>query len=156
VTDEQRLALRQAVTFAVGCAGGSPDVRVWPRLFCSPPPTQVVVGLGAAGPDGEGLPPPRPLTPTQLLGLAALLEDDTFIPNALADFMLDKGYDYAVAVAEKARKEERECIAERLYGESSRARNGDGEVNARLSRALSSIADDLVFGVPATVPQATG
>jgi hypothetical protein len=95
------------------------------------------------------------LTPGQLLGLAALLEDESVTPNVLADYLLDAGHEYATAVAEKAAANERHRIAERLYGESAHAlaRPGDPDVNELVAAALSSVADDLTFGVPPTAPQ---
>lgn len=53
-----------------------------------------------------GLPP---LTTAQQLALSVLLgEPDTVVESALADMLMDAGHEYATAVAEKARAEERE------------------------------------------------
>lgn len=100
-----------------------------------------------------------PLTPGQLLGLAALLKDEAVTPQVLADFLLDVGHEYATAVAERAAREERERIAERLYSESAHqlSKGPDGnDTYEYTAAALSSIADDLVFGVPPTSPGRPG
>ncbi len=56
-------------------------------------------------------PEPPPLTTAQQLALSVLLSDEAVSPQALADYLLDQGHEYAVAVAEKARAEEREQSA---------------------------------------------
>lgn len=98
------------------------------------------------------------LTPAQLLGLAVLLKDEAVIPQVLADFLLDAGHEYATAVAEKARREEREAIAERLYSESAHQLGlapDPRDTYEYAAAVLSTIADDLVFGVPPTAPATT-
>ncbi|MCU0703379.1 MAG: hypothetical protein MUF18_05245 [Fimbriiglobus sp.] len=53
-----------------------------------------------------------PLTPAQQLGLSVLIEDETVLPQALADYLLDYGHEYAEAVRQQARTEERQkCVA---------------------------------------------
>src|SRR4051812_7535352 len=93
MTDEERRELRQLIERSVRSAmaeGPKDEVRLIPPL------------------DGG-----------QQLGLAVLLRDPTVLTQALADYLLDRGFDYAAAVAEKAAKDERERIAERLYSESA-------------------------------------
>lgn len=56
--------------------------------------------------------PPPELTTAQHLALSVLVgEPDTVIASALADYLLDQGHEYAAAVAEKAKKEERSRCA---------------------------------------------
>lgn len=58
-----------------------------------------------------------PLTAAQHLALSVLLgEPDTVIQSALADMLLDMGHEYATAVAERARAEEREKPAHLSHG----------------------------------------
>ena len=52
---------------------------------------------------------PPPLTTAQQLALSVLLgEPDRVVLSALCDLLIEQGHEYAVAVAEKARREERE------------------------------------------------
>lgn len=99
---------------------------------------------------------PPPLDSARQFALDVLLaESDATIENALADYMLDNGFDYAHAVAEKERKEERERIAERLYSESAHLMSRAPDPNDTFeftAAALSSVADELVFGVPPAAP----
>ena len=55
-------------------------------------------------------PQPPPLTTAQQLALSVLLGDEAVLPDALADCLIDQGHEYAAAVAEKARREERRRI----------------------------------------------
>lgn len=48
-----------------------------------------------------------PLDTAQQLALSVLLGDPAALPQALADYLLDQGHEYAAAVAEKAVREER-------------------------------------------------
>ena len=48
------------------------------------------------------------------LALSVLLGDEAVLPDALADYLLDQGHEYAVAVAEKARREERRRIVDTI------------------------------------------
>jgi len=112
----------------------------------------------AEGPKDEARYIP-PLPEGKQFALTVLLaEDDTTIANALADYLLDQGHDYATAVAEKARREEREAIAERLYSESAHVLSRSPDPNDTLefaAAALSAVADDLVFDRPPTAPTTT-
>ena len=54
--------------------------------------------------DGEDDPP---LTPAQQLALSVLLEDEAVFPQVLADYLLDAGHDYTLAVAARAAAEAR-------------------------------------------------
>jgi hypothetical protein len=54
--------------------------------------------------DGEDDPP---LTPAQQLALSVLLEDEAVFPQVLADYLLDAGHDYTLAVAARAADEAR-------------------------------------------------
>jgi hypothetical protein len=56
----------------------------------------------------------RPLTPAQQLGLSVLVEDESTLPQALADFLLDIDQEYASAIARRVRTEERRAIALKL------------------------------------------
>ena len=59
--------------------------------------------------DTDGEPPP--LTTAQQLALSVLVgEPDRVVLSALCDLLIDMGHEYAVAVAEKARREERRRI----------------------------------------------
>lgn len=101
----------------------------------------------------------HPLSPAQQFALSVLVgEPDEVIERALADYMLDRGFDYAQAAYEKGRREEREAIAERLYSEASHVLGREPDPNDLhefAAAALSSVADDLTFGVPPTAPKAT-
>lgn len=68
----------------------------------------------AGGPSDEARYVP-PLEPDQHLGLSALLRDPDMLPQALADYLLDQGHEFAQACFEKGRAKEREAIADRLY-----------------------------------------
>ncbi len=111
------------------------------------------VNVGVRWPVSSSDPPPQPLAPVRLLGLAALLEDEAMLPNALADYLIDQGHGYATAVAEKAARDERERIADRLYTEASHAMGKGDEMNEYAAAALSSVADGLVMGIPPTAPK---
>ena len=55
------------------------------------------------------LPPHTELTTAQQLALSVLVgEPDRVVLSALCDLLIEQGHEYAVAVAEKARREERE------------------------------------------------
>lgn len=63
----------------------------------------------------DELPDPPPLTPAQQLALSVLLNDEAVIPQVLADYLLDHGHEYAVAVAAKGAAdgragERRRCV----------------------------------------------
>lgn len=100
---------------------------------------------------------PEEFAPAKSLALNVLLgEPDTVIANALADMLLDAGHEYATAIAEKAAREERLRIAERLYGEAGHVLSRGPDPNDTYeftAAALSSVADDLVMGVPPTAPK---
>jgi len=110
-----------------------------------------------APPGGEPALPP--LSVEKQFALTVLLgRDDATIANALADYLLDRGHEYATAVAEKARKEEQEAIAERLYSESAHLLGLSPEpndVHEFAATALSSVADDLMFDRPPTAQKMT-
>ena len=162
--DESRAELRSGIEALLRTAERGGDVYVidspGPRGDPDPPriPTDRVTAVVAEWPE-SGLVPPRELSPEKAFALTVLLgEDDTTIANALADYLLDKGHEYATAVAEKARKEERERIAERLYSESAHVLSRSPDPNDMCefaAAALSAVADDLVFDRPPTAPKTT-
>lgn len=52
-----------------------------------------------------------PLTTAQQLALSVLIGDESVLPQALADYLLDQGHEYATAVAERATMAERvRCV----------------------------------------------
>lgn len=56
---------------------------------------------------GKSFTPP-PLNPACILALNVLVGDPTTLPQALADYLLDQGHEYATAVFEKGKAQGRE------------------------------------------------
>ncbi len=85
-----------------------------PTLYCIYSAGVAFDGLHWADRIAGDLPPPPaelpPLDPGQQLGLSVLLKDAAVTPQVLADYLLDAGHEYATAVAERAKKEERARI----------------------------------------------
>lgn len=160
MTHDQRELLRKGFTalLRVVAAGGQLHVNDdYDRLRDSDRTLPCFAALvGVSWPVGvpAGLPPGE-LTSETVLALSVLLGDPNTTEQALADYMLDHGFEYAAAVAEKAAKEERERIADRLYCEASHVLSRGPDPNDTYefaAAALSSVADDLVMGVPPTAP----
>jgi ribosomal protein S18 acetylase RimI-like enzyme len=86
----------------------------------------VEVARGGAG-AGDDLPDCKSPDEAQRFGLEVLPGDLTALPDALADYMIDRGFDYAAAVAEAARWDERQGIASRLLNEAVRRGGSGGE-----------------------------
>lgn len=110
MTDENRAELRRGIEAVVrasmvtGCyVSGQPRRETYTGKICA----DVAVYRNPS----QELPP---LTTAQQLALSVLLGDEAVLPQALADYLLDQGHEYATAVAEKARVEERERIAKHI------------------------------------------
>lgn len=115
MTEETRAELRQRLTTLVTLAGvpGAEIIDAEPRSFKF---RDVPTGHAACavvfplGPGGSVNPPP--LTTAQQLALSVLLgEPDAVVLSALCDCLIEMGHEYAVAVAENARREAIELTA---------------------------------------------
>ncbi len=107
MTDENRAGFRSWLADMIAVATSSTGVMDRTRKHHYPAPNHFVVEIGVSK-DGKDIPP---LTTAQQLALSVLLGDESVLPQAMADYLLDQGHEYATAVAEKARAEERERIA---------------------------------------------
>lgn len=140
MTDENRAELRRVVEALVR------------RSLCDDA-TNVYIGSNGSG-DGDqmyfvtsfksdesvALPP---LTTAQQLALSVLIgEPDTVIQSALADMLLDMGHEYATAVAEKARAEEREKPAHLSPGSAVTVYGLSGRVlDVNIGRRLDGLME---------------
>ena len=118
MTKETQAELRLRLTTLVTLAGvpGAEIIDAEPRSFkFRDMPTghaacAVVFPLGPSG----GVSPP-PLTTAQQLALSVLVgEPDRVVLSALCDLLIEQGHEYAVAVAEKARRDERRRIVDTI------------------------------------------
>jgi len=77
-----------------------------------------------------------PLTTAQHLALSVLVgEPDAVVLSALCDCLIEQGHEYAAAVAEKARAEERERCARLI--ETARYKIGPGVIGQEQIVALA-------------------
>ena len=126
MTEEARAELRRGIEGLVRAAGDCESsvrfVPDWPWFNARSVDPDAVAGethkVEVRVPGYGTLSTLPPLTTAQHLALSVLLGDESVIPQALADMLLDMGHEYATAVAEKARAEEREQL-------SGRHRRGD-------------------------------
>ena len=128
MTDETRAELRrffaamvrvaECETLTVEVIGSEPSGNPWARVSAACQVRESKARPGSA-------PELPPLTTAQQLALSVLLGDESVLPQALADYLLDQGHEYATAVAERARAEERErCL--RVVLDAGNAADRDG------------------------------
>ena len=84
-----------------------------------------------------------PLTTAQQLALSVLVgEPDRVVLSALCDLLIDQGHEYAVAVAEKARREERERIAGLIRAWADDAYNAGESEQSEMLTALVEVVEE--------------
>ena len=133
MTNENLAELRLRLTTLVTLAGvpGAEIIDADPRDFKfrdHPSGYASCAVVFPLGPCGNVEPPP--LTTAQQLALSVLIgEPDTVTMSALADMLLDMGHEYATAVAEKARAEERQRCAVLVESRADTWGVGDYELN---------------------------
>lgn len=108
MSDDKRAALRRYLEGMLRIAacpdltteviGSLPSANTWAMVSAS----CQVRESAARGGEAPDLPP---LTAAQQLALSVLLGDPDTLPNALADFMLDLGSEYAQACYERGKRE---------------------------------------------------
>ncbi len=110
MTDNTRAELRRGIERLVREADSCIEVRVENN---EPAPHHRRRATVSVYQVGTGMPQPTPpLTTAQQLALSVLVgEPDKAVLSALCDLLIEQGHEYAAAVAEKARAEERERCA---------------------------------------------
>jgi hypothetical protein len=129
VTDDTRTELRVTVERLVRLANAGVGVtcELRPERRCPPEDTP-------------------PLTTAQQLALSVLVgEPDRAVLSALCDCLIEMGHEYAAAVAEKARREERERIEKACRGRRDFWRAGGGRNGgARFAQGREMEADAIL------------
>lgn len=84
-----------------------------------------------------------PLTTAQQLALSVLVgEPDRVVLSALCDLLIEQGHEYGVAVAEKARREERERIVSIMRTWATDAYDAGESEQAEMLTALVEVVEE--------------
>lgn len=107
MTDENRAELRRGLEMLVRAsarihANGWPAVNIRTQEYHYSDGTPAVTRSVEIDGFHPGTPP---LTTAQQLALSVLLGDESAMPQALADFMIDSGVEYAVECYEKGKRD---------------------------------------------------
>ena len=110
MTEETRKELRDGIEAVVRAFGLKDTILVTTGAKARPAGHYSdAVEITAYVPDGWTVEQTVGLTTAQQLALSVLVgEPDRVVLSALCDLLIDQGHEYAVAVAEKARRDERE------------------------------------------------
>ena len=92
-----------------------------------------------------------PLTTAQQLALSVLIGDESVLPQALADYLLDQGHEYATAV----RDAERGRIAGILHDTASAAREHHPWSGADFPRLIRRLAEAIESGEVTSAPDSS-
>ncbi len=103
MTSENRAELRRGIDAVVRAAESAIEIRVESH---EPEPHHRRRACVTVYQVGTGSPPePKALTTAQQLALSVLLGDESVLPQALADYLLDQGHEYAVACYENGKRD---------------------------------------------------
>lgn len=143
MTEETRAELRDGIEAVVRAFGLKDTILVTTGAKARPAGHYSdAVEITAYVPDGWTVEQTVGLTTAQQLALSVLLGDEAVLPDALADYLIDKGHEYAVAVAEKARREERERIVGLIRAWADDAYDAGEAEQAEMLSALVEVVEE--------------